>query len=120
VLELVLTSSVLANVYNAGKLPPCVTIIVAAYDLVFQLISPLKHTISFSLRVTFQKIQSQTATATMSAYLDSFRQCFFIPSPVLTEKNLPNQSGRVFIVTGGYAGRSDNSLDRYQLVVLTK
>lgn len=55
----------------------------------------------------------------MSAYWDSFRQCAFIPTPVLTEKNLPNQSGRVFIVTGGYAGRSDNSLDGAQLNVLT-
>jgi hypothetical protein len=44
----------------------------------------------------------------MSAYWDSIRQCAFIPTPTLTEKNLPNQSGRVFIVTGGYAGRSDN------------
>ncbi|KAF1989172.1 short-chain dehydrogenase [Aulographum hederae CBS 113979] len=26
------------------------------------------------------------------------------PSPPLTEKNLPNQSGKVFIVTGGYSG----------------
>lgn len=31
-------------------------------------------------------------------------QCFFIPAPTLTEKNLPNQAGRVHIVTGGYAG----------------
>jgi hypothetical protein len=55
----------------------------------------------------------------MSAYLDSFRQCFFIPQPTLTEKNLPNQSGRVFIVTGGYAGRSDDILDLKRHVVLT-
>lgn len=41
----------------------------------------------------------------MSVYLDAFRQCFFIPSPPLTEKNLPSQAGRVFIVTGGYAGK---------------
>lgn len=47
----------------------------------------------------------------MSAYLDSFRQCFFIPKPTLTEKNLPNQSGRVFIVTGGYAGKSGASAE---------
>lgn len=40
----------------------------------------------------------------MSFYWDSFRQSFFIPKPTLTEKNLPNQAGRVFIVTGGYAG----------------
>ncbi|KAM0712494.1 hypothetical protein Q7P37_011591 [Cladosporium fusiforme] len=40
----------------------------------------------------------------MASYWDAFRQCFFIPKPTLTEKNLPNQAGRVFIVTGGYAG----------------
>ncbi|KAK4544627.1 hypothetical protein LTR36_004199 [Oleoguttula mirabilis] len=40
----------------------------------------------------------------MSTWLDALRQCFFIPAPTLTEKNLPDQSGRVFIVTGGYAG----------------
>jgi len=32
------------------------------------------------------------------------KQSFFLPSPVLTEKNLPSQAGRVFIITGGYAG----------------
>lgn len=31
-------------------------------------------------------------------------QSFFIPKPALTENNLPDQSGRVFIVTGGYVG----------------
>lgn len=31
-------------------------------------------------------------------------QSFFIPKPLLTEKNLPDQIGRVFIITGGYAG----------------
>ena len=40
----------------------------------------------------------------MSVALDAFRQCFFIPTPTLTEENLPDQAGRVFIVTGGYAG----------------
>lgn len=40
----------------------------------------------------------------MSFILDCLRQCFFIPAPTFTEKNLPDQSGRVFIVTGGYAG----------------
>jgi retinol dehydrogenase-12 len=55
----------------------------------------------------------------MSAYLDSFRQCFFVPQPTLTEKNLPNQSGRVFIVTGGYAGRSDDLSTLNEPVVLT-
>ncbi|KAH7339253.1 hypothetical protein BKA66DRAFT_564244 [Pyrenochaeta sp. MPI-SDFR-AT-0127] len=29
---------------------------------------------------------------------------YFIPKPTLTEKNLPDQSRKVFIVTGGYAG----------------
>ncbi|MCJ1279619.1 hypothetical protein MMC21_007443 [Puttea exsequens] len=29
---------------------------------------------------------------------------FFIPPPALTESNLPDQSGKVHIVTGGYAG----------------
>ncbi|KAF2163215.1 hypothetical protein M409DRAFT_68531 [Zasmidium cellare ATCC 36951] len=33
-----------------------------------------------------------------------FQQCFFLPQPTLTEQNLPDQFGRVFIVTGGYAG----------------
>jgi len=55
----------------------------------------------------------------MSAYLDSIRQCFFIPKPTLTENNLPNQSGRVFIVTGGYAGTSDNCPNWSSFVVLT-
>ncbi|KAF2479441.1 short-chain dehydrogenase [Neohortaea acidophila] len=40
----------------------------------------------------------------MAFWRDVFHQCFFIPTPTLTEKNLPNQAGRVFIVTGGYAG----------------
>jgi retinol dehydrogenase-12 len=44
----------------------------------------------------------------MAAYMDALRQCFFIGAPILTEKNLPNQSGRVFIVTGGYAGTIEN------------
>lgn len=39
-----------------------------------------------------------------SFYYDAFRQCFFLPAPTLTEQNLPDQTGRVFIVTGGYAG----------------
>jgi len=50
----------------------------------------------------------------MAAYMDAFRQCFFIGAPTLTEKNLPNQSGRVFIVTGGYAGIVDNSFMHLQ------
>lgn len=39
-----------------------------------------------------------------SFYWDAFRQCFFLPAPAFTEQNLPDQTGRVFIVTGGYAG----------------
>lgn len=31
-------------------------------------------------------------------------QMFWIATPPLTEKNLPSQAGKVFIVTGGYAG----------------
>lgn len=42
--------------------------------------------------------------ATFADYKDAFWQCYFIPKPTLTETNLPSQSGRVFIVTGGYAG----------------
>ncbi|TVY14192.1 putative oxidoreductase [Lachnellula arida] len=33
-----------------------------------------------------------------------FSQFFFIPAAPLTEKNCPTQTGRVFLVTGGYAG----------------
>ncbi|GAB1319342.1 short-chain alcohol dehydrogenase [Madurella fahalii] len=33
-----------------------------------------------------------------------FSQFYFIPAPQLTEKNCPDQTGRVFLVTGGYAG----------------
>lgn len=40
----------------------------------------------------------------MSIWSDTFRQCFFIPAPTLTERNLPDQTGKVCIVTGGYAG----------------
>ncbi|KFA67610.1 hypothetical protein S40285_09653 [Stachybotrys chlorohalonatus IBT 40285] len=31
-------------------------------------------------------------------------QSFCIPAPILTEKNLPDQHGRVHLITGGYAG----------------
>ncbi|KAH9893804.1 NAD(P)-binding protein [Xylariomycetidae sp. FL2044] len=31
-------------------------------------------------------------------------QSFFIPAARITEKNCPDQTGRVFVVTGGYAG----------------
>ena len=42
----------------------------------------------------------------MANYMSkAFRtQSFGIPPPTLTEANLPNQTGRVHIVTGGYAG----------------
>ncbi|KAI0485135.1 hypothetical protein GGR56DRAFT_60616 [Xylariaceae sp. FL0804] len=33
-----------------------------------------------------------------------FSQFFFVPAATLTEQNCPDQLGRVFIVTGGYAG----------------
>lgn len=33
-----------------------------------------------------------------------WKQSYFLPAPPLTEKNLSDQKGRVFIVTGGYAG----------------
>ncbi|KAH7377291.1 hypothetical protein BKA66DRAFT_513595 [Pyrenochaeta sp. MPI-SDFR-AT-0127] len=32
------------------------------------------------------------------------RQSFFLPKPPLTEQNLPDQTGKVHIVTGGYSG----------------
>lgn len=34
----------------------------------------------------------------------AWTQSYYIPAPTLTEKNLPDQAGRVHIVTGGYAG----------------
>ncbi|TKA79458.1 hypothetical protein B0A55_04208 [Friedmanniomyces simplex] len=40
----------------------------------------------------------------MSTLARFWQQSFFLPSPQLTEHNLPDQSGRVFIVTGGYGG----------------
>lgn len=39
-----------------------------------------------------------------SNFRDFTSQSFRIPAPPLTEKNLPDQSGKVFMVTGGYAG----------------
>ncbi|KIX04023.1 uncharacterized protein Z518_07576 [Rhinocladiella mackenziei CBS 650.93] len=35
---------------------------------------------------------------------NTFSQIFFIPKPTLTEKNLADQTGKVFIVTGGNTG----------------
>ncbi|KAI5294714.1 hypothetical protein KEM56_005787 [Ascosphaera pollenicola] len=32
------------------------------------------------------------------------REGMWLPRPTLTEENLPDQSGKVFIVTGGYSG----------------
>lgn len=40
----------------------------------------------------------------MSDFRQSLSQILRIPKPLLTEKNLPSQEGRVIIVTGGYAG----------------
>ncbi|ORY02065.1 hypothetical protein BCR34DRAFT_89436 [Clohesyomyces aquaticus] len=34
----------------------------------------------------------------------AWSQSFFIPTPTITSENCPDQTGRVFIVTGGYAG----------------
>ena len=39
-----------------------------------------------------------------SFWMDAVWQCFRIPQPTFTEAELPSQAGRVFIVTGGYAG----------------
>ncbi|KAI1196080.1 NAD(P)-binding protein [Nemania serpens] len=35
---------------------------------------------------------------------DVVGQCVWVPTAPLTEKNCPDQTGRVFVVTGGYAG----------------
>lgn len=35
---------------------------------------------------------------------DGMAQSFRIPAPPLTEKNLPDQTGKVFMITGGYTG----------------
>ncbi|GAO16880.1 uncharacterized protein UV8b_06848 [Ustilaginoidea virens] len=40
----------------------------------------------------------------MATFSATFSQSFMIPRPVLTEKNLPDQTGKVHIVTGGYSG----------------
>lgn len=40
----------------------------------------------------------------LSTAKNALGQSFNIPSPTLTEKNLPSQVGRVHIVTGGYSG----------------
>ncbi|KAK8195905.1 short-chain alcohol dehydrogenase [Zalaria obscura] len=40
----------------------------------------------------------------MTTLWTSLQQSFLLPTPSLTESNLPSQSGRVFIVTGGYTG----------------
>ncbi|CAN8105477.1 unnamed protein product [Discula destructiva] len=40
----------------------------------------------------------------MGAALSFLSQSFFLPAPSLTENNCPDQTGRVFIVTGGYGG----------------
>jgi retinol dehydrogenase 12 len=40
----------------------------------------------------------------MAAIVNAIPQSFCIPEPTLTEKNLHDLSGKVSIVTGGYAG----------------
>ncbi|KFY43769.1 hypothetical protein V495_03764, partial [Pseudogymnoascus sp. VKM F-4514 (FW-929)] len=40
----------------------------------------------------------------MSTALRMLRQSVWIPNPTLTEANLPDQTGKVHIVTGGYSG----------------
>lgn len=40
----------------------------------------------------------------MSHIIRIFQQAHFIAAPKLTEKNLPDQTGKVHVVTGGYAG----------------
>lgn len=58
----------------------------------------------FCRQLTTFFVRCDTSSSKMSYWTDIFRQCFLIPAPKLTEKNLPDQSGRVHIVTGGYAG----------------
>lgn len=49
------------------------------------------------------------------AIIDTLRrglaQSFNLPAPTLTEKNLPDQLGKVHIVTGGYAGVGEQLVD---------
>jgi retinol dehydrogenase-12 len=40
----------------------------------------------------------------LSGLKSFWNQSFRIPAPPLTEKNLPDQTGKVHVVTGGYAG----------------
>jgi retinol dehydrogenase 12 len=40
----------------------------------------------------------------MGMNFSSLKQSFFIPAPTFTGRNLPDQTGKVHIVTGGYAG----------------
>lgn len=40
----------------------------------------------------------------LSLFKSAYRQSFNIAAPSLTEKNLPDQTGRVALITGGYAG----------------
>lgn len=48
-----------------------------------------------------QEFRQQHAMGSFSRIMS---QSFHIRKPTLTEQNLPDQTGRVFIVTGGYAG----------------
>lgn len=50
------------------------------------------------------------------ASLKSMRTQFFPPSPTFTEKDVPSQSGRVFIVTGGNAG---SGFELYKMLYTT-
>jgi len=40
----------------------------------------------------------------LSLFKNAYKQSYNIATPPLTEANLPDQTGRVIIITGGYAG----------------
>lgn len=48
------------------------------------------------------------ALSAMATVLHLLQQGMFIPRPPLTEENLPDQTGKVHIVTGGYSGLAMN------------
>nr|POE63304.1 putative oxidoreductase [Quercus suber] len=54
-----------------------------------------------SLDHTHYQIVPTTRHLTMGNF---FSQSFLLPAAAITERNCPSQKGRVFIVTGGYAG----------------
>lgn len=35
---------------------------------------------------------------------NALSQSFYIPAPILTEKNVPDQTSRIHLITGGYTG----------------